>query len=94
VAVWFYFCTMERLTQLFKLVRHAVRHHRKKASASISLTLAALGYLNLDKLQPLAEAVQAEAQALLMKHASRDVMYGSFIRAMGNPSNVEVPRFS
>lgn len=67
---------MESLLHVFKLARHAVRHHRKKTSASISLALAALGYLNMNKLQPLAEAVQAEAQALLMKHASRDVMYG------------------
>ena len=47
--------------------------HTKKTALSLTACGAVLGYLNASKLVPIAEAVQAEGQSLLLRHASRDM---------------------
>lgn len=47
--------------------------HPKKVAAAVSLSMAIVGYSGLSRLKALAEPLQEEAQALMIRQASRDM---------------------
>lgn len=58
---------------MLAFLREALAVHPKKTSAVLSLSAAGAAWAALPRCAPLVNAVQAEAQSVLLKHTTRDM---------------------